>query len=66
MEIRDLKYLLAYIIPLFTLVSISIGGIFSFSTVIIAFILIPVIELITKTDPVNLSESQIENKITSK
>jgi len=66
MEIRDLKYLLAYIIPLFTLVSISIGGIFSFSTVIIAFILIPVIELFTKTDPVNLSESQIENKITSK
>ena len=66
MEIRDLKYLLAYIIPLFTLVSISVGGIFSFSTVIIAFILIPLIELFTKTDPDNLSESQIENKITSK
>lgn len=65
MEIRDLKYLMAYIIPLSTFLSIYLGGFFSYSTVIIAFFIIPVIELFTKNDTNNLSEQEIKSKLAS-
>ncbi|MBP6236449.1 MAG: alkane 1-monooxygenase [Saprospiraceae bacterium] len=66
MEIRDLKYLMAYIIPLSTFLSIYMGGFFSYSTVIVAFFIIPVIELFTKNDTNNLSEQEIKSKLASR
>jgi len=66
MEIRDLKYLMAYIIPLSTFLSIYMGGALSFLTVIVAFFIIPVIELFTKNDTENLSEQNIKSKLASR
>lgn len=46
MVARDLKYLLSYLLPLVTYFSIQGSGIWSFSTVVLAFCLIPIIELV--------------------
>jgi len=65
MDLRDLKYLLAYIIPMCTAVSIYVAGMISYLTVFVAFVLIPVIELMTKNDTSNLSEKETESKLAS-
>ncbi|MBL0100349.1 MAG: hypothetical protein IPP49_10130 [Saprospiraceae bacterium] len=41
--LRDLKYLVAYIIPISTITSIYLSGFWSFLTVVITFIFIPLI-----------------------
>ena len=45
MIIKDLKYLFAYTIPVATLVSITSEGFFTYTTLIYAFVFIPVLEL---------------------
>ena len=44
MSIKDLKYLLAYLTPLSCLVSLVLPGIFSFTSVIFLFVMIPIAE----------------------
>jgi len=63
MEIKDAKYLLAYILPLSTVVAIIFGGIFSYSSFIIAFGIIPILELFIRPNAKNLSEeiSEVKN-----
>jgi len=60
---KDLKYLAAYSIPLVALFSIYFKGIFSYSTVVYAFVLLPVLELIFSVDKSNLDQEAIENKL---
>ena len=43
---RDLKYLVAYTIPLATLAAILLNGLFSYAAVIYAFIFIPIVEIL--------------------
>lgn len=65
MGLRDLKYLMAYVIPLSALFAIYWGGVYSYLTVMVAFVFIPIIELFTKNDTGNLSEPEIKNKLAS-
>ncbi len=60
--LRDLKYLVAYIIPISTITSIYLSGFWSFLTVVITFIFIPLIELFTRQDDTNLDEADAESK----
>lgn len=62
MEIKDSKYLIAYILPLSTVVAIFFGGIFSYSSFIIAFGIIPILELFLLPNAKNLSEETLEVK----
>lgn len=59
MKIRDLKYLLAYLIPFSAFLALELRSVWSFSTVILAFLIIPVFELIFKPNP-NLISSELQ------
>ncbi|RLD28762.1 MAG: alkane 1-monooxygenase [Bacteroidetes bacterium] len=59
---KDLKYLIAYTIPVVVIISLNLRGLWSFFTPVFAFVLIPVIETLLPVDPTNLSESEKENK----
>ena len=63
---KDLKYLAAYSIPLATALSLNSRGWLTFSTVIFAFIAIPIIEMIVGKDSTNLSEKELEQKKVNK
>ncbi len=60
---KDLKYLLAYSIPLVAILSIYLKGYFVFLTPIYAFGIIPLLELILPQDPSNLSEDDRTEKL---
>lgn len=60
---RDLKYLFAYTIPLSTYVSFYLGGYFSFLTLVYAFILIPILELILNETDRKYSENEKEDRL---
>lgn len=62
MKIRDLKYLLAYLIPFSAYIALKLLGYWSFTTVILAFVFIPLLEFMMTPDPINLSQ-QREQKI---
>jgi len=62
MYLRDLKYLLAYIIPLSAVVSIQGSGWQTWLTVIIAFGIIPVLEVIMGINTTNLTTEEVEIK----
>ncbi|MEO1624675.1 MAG: alkane 1-monooxygenase [Bacteroidota bacterium] len=51
---KDLKYLLAYFLPLSAILGIYFGGIWSASALYVGFILIPVFELVLPTSTYNL------------
>lgn len=58
----DLKYLLGYLIPILTLVSIYFAGILSYLTPIIGFVFIPFIEQFMYKSSKNLSEEEEQTK----
>ena len=58
---KDLKYLAAYTIPLATVISIDSRGWLTFSTVLFAFLIIPITELVVGKDSKNLSSKEAEN-----
>lgn len=64
MHVRELKYLLAYIIPISTVISILGSGWQTWLTVIIAFGVIPVLEVLIGTNSENLSHEEAEIKKT--
>jgi alkane 1-monooxygenase len=55
---KEFKYLIAYIIPVSGYIAVGINGWVSYLTVIIAFILIPIFELILPKDSRNLSSKE--------
>ncbi|MFZ4542750.1 MAG: alkane 1-monooxygenase [Saprospiraceae bacterium] len=55
------KYLLAYILPAAVFFGLYQGNIWTFSGVILTFIIIPAIELFIKGNPNNFEESQEQN-----
>lgn len=59
---RDLKYLLAYTIPVSAMVSMYLKGGFSYTTVFYAFGLIPFIEFFTNPDNSTYSEAEKTNR----
>ena len=64
---KDLKYLFAYTIPVATLVSITSEGFFTYTTLIYAFIFIPVLELIFKEvdSKEEYTKSEVQNKLSN-
>ncbi len=66
MQKSDLKYLLAYVIPLSGFIAISYNGILSYIPIIIAFVILPVTELILPTSSTNLSAQQEDEKLAQK
>ncbi len=59
---KDLKYLFAYTVPLFTLISIESSGIWTYSAVFYAFIGIPLMDLLAGEDERNLTPDETEAK----
>jgi len=60
--IKDIKYLLGYSIPVFAIIGILNPSYFAFLTPIYAFILLPLIELLTKPYSENLAQNEEEAK----
>ncbi|WP_340076271.1 alkane 1-monooxygenase [Leptobacterium sp. I13] len=59
---KDLKYLAAFSIPAVALMALQLKGYYAYSTVIYAFGVIPVLELLFPQDSRNLSEEEKEKK----
>lgn len=55
---RDLKYLIAYILPGSAFVALYAQGAWSFSTVVVAFVCVPVLEQLLPQSVANLSEEE--------
>ena len=64
---KDLKYLFAYTIPVATLVSITSEGFFTYTTLIYAFVIIPVLETIFKEveSKEEYTKSEVQNKLSN-
>lgn len=62
MKARDFKYLLAYIIPLGTLISLRSDGWLSYFTVILTFGFIPVLELMAPRFTTNFTDKEKEER----
>jgi len=60
---RDAKYLIAYILPASTWIALSLKGPYSFSTVIVGFVCIPLIEQLLPSSAENLNETQEINQL---
>ena len=63
---NDVKYLLAYTIPISAIVGMEIGGIWSYTTVLYAFGLIPLWEALLKPNPEKLNEEKIQNRLANR
>lgn len=61
---RDLKYLFAYTMPLSALVSFSSTGMWTYSTVFYAFLVLPILDVITGQTTENLEVEDITYKKT--
>lgn len=55
--LRDLKYLIAYLVPVSALLGLAWHGIWSWCTVVLVFGIIPVIELFTPKSSKNIAEA---------
>ena len=67
MIMKDLKYLFAYTIPVATLISITSEGFFTYTTLIYAFVIIPVLETIFKEveSKEEYTKSEVQNKLSN-
>ncbi len=59
---KDFKYLTAYFIPISALIALWWQGTWSYSTLILAFGIIPILELFLPLDESNLSEEEVKSK----
>ena len=62
---RDLKYLIAYLAPVSAYLAVLWQGGWSFATVVVAFVFIPLAELVAPQSSKNLSEEAAEKKAAS-
>ena len=62
----EVKYLLAYTIPISAIISIQLGGVWSFTTVIYAFGFIPIWEALINPNNNKLDEKQIESRLANR
>lgn len=60
MKLKYIKYLSAYLLPVITILSIYLGGYYSYSSIIFLFVVIPTIELFTTSNPQNLTAVEEE------
>ena len=62
---KDLKYLFAYTVPLAAYISFQSTGIFTFSLVIYAFLVIPILDILSGKSTDNLSQEDASHKNTN-
>ncbi|MGC6422351.1 MAG: alkane 1-monooxygenase [Flavobacteriaceae bacterium] len=62
MMFRDLKYLLAYTIPLATVLAIYYKGFFSYATVVYAFVCIPIVEILVAERQADYTPEEVSNR----
>lgn len=62
MQLKDLKYLMAYIVPFLTFIGLVNGGVWSFATVGFAFVIVPVLELLMPRSTGNYSDEEVSNR----
>ncbi|MEK9559348.1 MAG: alkane 1-monooxygenase, partial [Flavobacteriaceae bacterium] len=60
---KDIKYLLAYTIPVSCLIALELKGLFSFLTIIYAFGLIPLLELVFSSSESSYSEEDKSSRL---
>lgn len=65
-KMKDLKYLLAYTIPLATFVALFYKGIFAYTTVVYAFGFIPILELLLKTKTENYKTAEVDQRLSNR
>lgn len=65
MKLNDLKYLIAYTVPLAGFVSLFFDGIYSWTAVLYAFLFIPIVELFVSKSQQNLSAEEEEERKTN-
>ncbi|WP_264520008.1 alkane 1-monooxygenase [Flavobacterium sp. N1994] len=58
-----MKYLLAYCIPLVALIGIHFGGIWTYSGILFAFVLLPILELLLPIDEENYTDIEKESRL---
>lgn len=63
---KDLKYLAAYIPPILVFAGLYFGGIVSYSALLFSFLLVPVLETMLPQRTRNLSEQEVETKLSNK
>ena len=63
---KDLKYLVAYSIPVTTIIGLFLQSYWAFLTPVFAFVLVPILEMIMPLDPKNLSDKEAFNKSKNK
>jgi alkane 1-monooxygenase len=63
---KDLKYLAAYLNPLFAIMGFWLGGIFSFSNVILSFVIVPLLDMIGPNSSTNLNENERASALSKK
>lgn len=61
-SMKDLKYLVAFTIPLSALIALYFQGYWSYFTPIFAFVVIPILEMLLPVDTTNYSEETISEK----
>jgi len=60
--VRDLKYLFAYSVPLSVFISFESVGLGTYTTVMYAFIILPILDIISGSRSENLSKDQVNDK----
>jgi alkane 1-monooxygenase len=60
---KDLKYLVAYSVPITAIIGLWLQNYWVFLTPVFAFVLIPILEILLPSDDTNLSEAQIDSKL---
>ena len=63
---KDLKYLFAYTIPLSALVSFQSNGVACYTTVFYAFIILPLLDILTGETKTNFSKEEAKIKKVNK
>ena len=63
---KDLKYLFAYTIPLSALVSFQSNGVACYTTVFYAFIILPLLDVLTGETKTNFSKEEAKIKKVNK
>jgi alkane 1-monooxygenase len=61
-----MKYLWAYSIPIIGIIGIHYQGIWSYSALIFAFVMIPILELILPSNPNNYTDQEIKTRLQNK
>lgn len=62
---RDLKYLASFLLPVAGILAVTLDGIWTYSGLIFAFVIIPLVEIVVPRSTSNLTAAQVDSKLGS-